>query len=70
MTQKQIYDQYESKLQRQVLKFFHSVNGKMHSNHFGPKIYNEYQKLMLVVLYIRSNKSFIRFKLPVRKSLA
>ena len=60
--QKTIYNQYESKVQRQVLKFFHSVNGKMHCNHFGPKIYTEYQKLMIVVLYRRSNLSFIRFK--------
>lgn len=61
MIQKQIYNQYESKVQRQVLKFFHSTNGKIHNNHFGPKIYTEYQKLMLVVLYRRNNQSYRRY---------
>jgi hypothetical protein len=56
-----INEQYNNKLEEQVQKFFHSLNGKIHSNHFGPKIFTELQKLMIVILYRRSGQSYRRF---------
>ena len=56
-----ILKQYNNEIEEQVLNFFHSLNGKLHSNHFGPKIFTEYQKLMLVMLYRRSKESYRRF---------
>lgn len=59
--QQTIYEQYHNNLQEQVQKFFHSQNGKMHNNHFGSKIFTEFHKLMIVILYRRSKQSYRNF---------
>ncbi len=59
--QKQIYYQYESKLQKQVIKLCHSLELKLHFNHKGPKIFTNYQRIMIIILYLRSKKSLINF---------
>lgn len=59
--QKEIYYQYESKLQKQVFKLCHSLELRLHFNHKGPKIFTNYQRIMIIILYLRSKKSLINF---------
>lgn len=59
--QNTIDNQYEHKLKSEFLKVFHAEHGKLHTNHFGPKIFTEWQKLMCCILYRRSGKSYVRF---------
>ena len=59
--QKELYYQYESKLQKQVIKLCHSLELKLHFNKKGPKIFTNYQRVMLIILYLRSKKSLINF---------
>jgi transposase len=64
-----IYNQYESKLKAEFLKVFHAEHGKLHNNHLGPKVYTEFQKLMCVILYKRSLRSYVRFVDELHESL-
>jgi hypothetical protein len=56
-----ITNQYEHPLKSAFLKVFHATHGKLHKNHFGPKIFTELQKQMLCWLYRRQNSSYRRF---------
>jgi len=59
--QKELYYQYESKLHKQVIKLCHSLEISLHDNHKGPKIYTNYQRIALIVLFMRSRKSLRDF---------
>ncbi len=59
--QKELYYQYESKLQKQVIKLCHSLELRLHFNRKGPKIFTNYQRIMIIILYLRSKKSLINF---------
>ena len=59
--QKELCYQYESKLQKQVIKLCHSLELKLHYNKKGPKIFTNYQRIMIIILYLRSKKSLINF---------
>ena len=69
MNQQTISDQYEHRLKAEFLKVFHAEHGKLHNNHFGPKVYTESQKLMCVILYKRSQRSYARFVDELYESL-
>lgn len=55
------FSQYENKLQEQLLKLFHSVESRRFSNRLGPKIYCNFQKFALIVLFKRSGKALRKF---------
>ena len=59
--QKEIYYQYESKLQKQVIKLCHSMELRLHFNKKGPKIFTNYQRIMIILLYLRNKKSLVNF---------
>jgi len=61
MTQKTITNQYEHKLQSQILKVCHKLEINLYDNHFGPKIYTNYQRVALIVLFVRSRKALRDF---------
>lgn len=59
--QKELYYQYKSKLHKQVNKLCHSLEIPLHDNHKGPKIYTNYQRVALIVLFMRSKKALREF---------
>ena len=63
-----IPNQYEVRLHRQILKVFHASNMKMHDNHFGNKVYTNYQRVALIVLFMRSKKALRQFVAELKES--
>jgi hypothetical protein len=61
MTQKTLSGQYEIKLQKQIIKLCHQIELNLHDNHLGPKIFTNYQRIALIVLFHRSGKVLRRF---------
>jgi hypothetical protein len=59
--QKQIYYQYENKLHKQIIKLCHSLELPLHYNKKGPKLFTNYQRVGLIILFLRSKKSLIEF---------
>ncbi len=53
--------QYEHSLKAHIIKFCHKVDISLHFNHKGLKIFNNFQRISLIILYIRSKKSLIDF---------
>lgn len=53
--------QYENKLHGQFLKLFHSVESRRFRNRLGPKIYCQFQRFALIVLFKRSGKALRKF---------
>ena len=61
MIQTTINDQYEIKLHEHIIKLCHKLVLPLHYNHKGPKIFKNFQRVGLILLYIRSKKSLIDF---------
>ncbi len=61
MNQQRISNQYETKLHAQILKVFHASGMKLHDNKLGSKIYTNYQRVALIVLFQRSGKALRKF---------
>ncbi len=61
MNQTQINGQYNVDLQRQILKVFHASNMRLHDNYLGSKVYSNYQRVALIVLFLRSKKALRKF---------
>ena len=61
MNQQEISNQYKTKLHQQILKVFHKLNMNLHNNILGPKIYTNYQRVALIVLFTRSRKALRDF---------
>ncbi len=61
MNQKQLTNQYEVSLHEQILKVFHASGMRLHDNNFGSKIYTNYQRVALIVLFMRSRKALRQF---------
>ena len=55
------FNQYENALHEQLLKLFHLVEKRRFSNHLGPKLYCNFQKFALIVLFKRSGKALRKF---------
>lgn len=68
MIQKEIINQYEVKLHEQVLKLFHASGMKLHDNTLGSRVYTNYQRLSLIVLFTRSRKALRDFVSELRES--
>lgn len=52
---------FKHELQKLILKLCHSVELPLHKNHKGPKIFSEYQRISLLILFKRSGKSLRDF---------
>ena len=57
MNQQRISNQYEVELHNQILKLFHKSDLRMHDNILGSKVYTNYQRVALIVLFQRSRKA-------------
>lgn len=56
-----IPNQYEVVLQQQILKVFHASELRLHDNRLGSKVYTNYQRIALIVLFQRSGKALRNF---------
>jgi hypothetical protein len=56
-----ITDQYEITLHGQILKLCHSTQLSLHDNVLGSKVYTNYQRVALIVLFMRSQKALRKF---------
>ena len=61
MVQKELSDQYEVELHNQILKVCHEIELNLHDNFKGPKIYTNYQRVALIILFTRSRKALRDF---------
>ncbi len=61
MTQNTLTNQYEGRLQQQIIKLCHKMRLSLHDNHFGSKVYTNYQRVALIVLFMRSRKALRDF---------
>ncbi len=59
--QNQIYQLTENKLHSMILKVCHMVEMPLHFNKKGPKVFTNYQRIALIILYKRSKKSLVDF---------
>lgn len=63
-----ISNQYEIKLHEQILKLCHSMELSLHDNIFGSKVYTNYQRVALMVLFMRSKKALRKFTAELLES--
>jgi hypothetical protein len=61
MIQKTITNQYNTELHSQIINLCHSLELPLHDNLFGSKIYTNYQRVALIVLFMRSKKALRKF---------
>ena len=54
-------NQFRNNLHEQVIKVCHSLDLELHFNQVGPKTFDNYQRIALIILYIRSKKSLRDF---------
>lgn len=59
----------DSKLHKQILKICHSLDLSLHFNRKGPKIFTNYQRVALIILYKRAKKSLVDFVKELYESL-
>jgi len=61
MKQKKLSNQYVSRLNLEIINLCHNLCLPLHFNKFGPKIYTNYQRVALIILFLRSKKSLRNF---------
>ena len=68
MTQRTLTNQYEVKLQQQILKVCHKIELPLHDFNCGCKLFTNYQRFALIVLFQRSGKALRTFVSELRES--
>ena len=68
MVQQEISNQYKVVLHRQVLKLFHASNMKLHDNKLGSRVYSNFQRVALIILFMRSRKALRDFVSELKES--
>ena len=61
MIQTTISNQYEVGLHQEIIKLCHKLMLPLHYNRKGPKIFTNYQRVALIILYVRSKNSLVEF---------
>ena len=61
MLQNIILPKFNSKLEEQLVNLFHSLNLPMHFNKTGNKEFTNYQRISIIILFYKSNKSLRDF---------
>ena len=61
MLQQIIPSKYNSNLEKQLIKLFHSLNLPLHFNKTGNKEFTNYQRISIIILFRRSGKSLRQF---------
>ena len=67
--QQTLKSQYKVELHRQIIKLCHNLELPLHSNKYGSKKFNNYQRVALLILYRRGKDDYREFveKLPETK---
>jgi len=68
MTQKNLPCQYEVELHYQILKVCHEMELSLHDFSRGCKLFTNYQRFALIVLFQRSGKALRKFVRELKKS--
>lgn len=68
MTQTTISNTPVNKIHDQILKLCHKMELQLHFNRYGPKIFTNYQRVGLIVLYYRSKKALRDFIAELQES--
>lgn len=61
MTQKQLTNQYKIELHEQILKLCHEIELPLHDFNRGCKLFTNYQRVALIILFRRSKKALRKF---------
>jgi len=61
MKQTKLNSQHVSRLNLEIINLCHNLCLPLHFNKFGPKIYTNYQRVALIILFLRSKKSLRNF---------
>lgn len=67
-SQKPLLNQYDNPLEKEFIKLFHSSNLPLHFNRKGNKQFTNYQRISLIILFRRENKSIRDFLRNLRES--
>ncbi len=59
--QKPLLNQYNNQLQKELIKLFHLSNLPLHFNHKGNKQFTNFQRISLIIIFRRENKSIRDF---------
>ena len=68
MIQQIIQSNYNNELEKQLIKLFHSADLPLHFNHKGNKQFTNYQRISLIIIFRRENKSIRDFLKDLRES--
>ena len=68
MYQQVIQSNYNNKLEEQLIKLFHSVDLPLYFNHKGNKHFTNYQRISLIIIFRRENKSIRDFLRDLKES--
>jgi hypothetical protein len=63
-----ILPKYSNRLEEQLINLFHSSDLPLHFNKTGNKEFTNYQRISIIILYIRSKKSIRDFVVEIRES--
>ena len=66
--QKQLINQYEVELHRQILKVCHEMELPLHDFVLGSKLFTNYQRVAMIVLFQRSGKALRNFVSELKES--
>ncbi|PIN89154.1 Fe-S cluster assembly protein SufB [Candidatus Pacearchaeota archaeon CG10_big_fil_rev_8_21_14_0_10_32_14] len=66
--QKEVINQYNNKLEEQLIKLFHSSDLPLHFNKTGNKEFTNYQRVSIIILFQRSKKSLRDFVVEFNES--
>lgn len=69
MTQKQINTQINNPMNQEFINVFHRLGLPKHFNHYGNKEFSNYQRVALIILFVRSKKSLRDFSKELYESL-
>lgn len=59
--QKEVINQYNNELERELVKLFHSSDLPLHFNKTGYKDFTNYQRISLIIIFRRENKTIRDF---------
>ena len=68
MHQQIIQSNFNNELEEQLIKLFHSADLPLHFNHKGNKQFTNYQRISLIIIFRRENKSIRDFLKDLRES--
>ena len=63
-----IQSNFNNELEEQLIKLFHSADLPLHFNHKGNKQFTNYQRISLIIIFRRENKSIRDFLKDLRES--